>query len=110
MTNQPPNSFFHAVDDTVVSRIYGISGKGSSTEMRLLLIAGLVIVVQVMVKLIRLTSEWLILKRKSHQNEYPLLLRTRQPKFITVSRLFVNTLIFALYFFAVWIDPAGNRG
>jgi len=102
MTNQPANSFFHAVDDTVVTRIYGhVSGKGSSTEMRLLLIVGLVIVVQVAVKLIRLTSEWLILKRKSHQKEYPRLLKARQPKFITVSRLFVNTLIFALYFFAV---------
>jgi small conductance mechanosensitive channel len=101
MTNQPPNSFFHAVDDTVVSRIYGhFSGKGSSTEMRLLLIVGLVIVVQVTVKLIRLTSEWLILKRKSHQKEYPRLLRTRQPKFITVSRLFVSVIIFALYFLA----------
>ena len=101
MTNQPPNSFFHAVDDTVVSRIYGhFSGKGSSTEMRLLLIFGLVIVLQVTVKLIRLTSEWLILKRKSHQKEYPRLLRTRQPKFITVSRLFVSVIIFALYFLA----------
>ena len=68
--------------------------------MRLLLIVGLVIVVQVTVKLIRLTSEWLILKRKSHQKEYPRLLRTRQPKFITVSRLFVSVIIFALYFLA----------
>ena len=101
MTNQPPNSFFHAVDDTVVSRIYGhFSGKGSSTEMRLLLIVGLVIFVQVAVKIIRHSSEWLILKRKSHQKKYPLLFRTRQPKFITISRLIVSALIFVLYFCA----------
>ena len=68
--------------------------------MRLLFIVGLVIVVQVMVKLIRLTSEWLILKRKSHQKDYPRLLRTRQPKFITISRLIANALIFVLYFLA----------
>jgi small conductance mechanosensitive channel len=101
MTNQPSTSFLHSVDDTVVGRIYGhFSGKGSSTEMRLLFIVGLVIVVQVMVKLIRLTSEWLILKRKSHQKDYPRLLRTRQPKFITISRLIANALIFVLYFLA----------
>jgi small conductance mechanosensitive channel len=101
MTNQPPPSFLNGVDDTVVSRVYGhLSGKGSSTETRLLLIVGLVICVQVTVKIIRHTSEWLILKRKIHQKQYPRLLRTRQPKFITISRLVVSTLIFALYFFA----------
>jgi small conductance mechanosensitive channel len=101
MTNQPPNFFFPAVDNTVVSRIYDhFSGRGSSTEMRLLFIVGLVIVVQVTVKLIRLTSEWLILKRKSHQKDYPRLLRTRQPKFITISRLIASALIFVLYFLA----------
>jgi len=101
MTNQPATLFLHGVDETVVGRIYGhFSGKGSSTETRLLLIVGLVVSVQVAVKIIRLTSEWLILTRKSHQKQYPRVLRTRQPKFITVSRLFVSTLIFALYFFA----------
>jgi hypothetical protein len=99
MTNQPPTSFLHAVDDTVVSRIYGhFSGKGSSMEMRLLLIVGLVIFAQVAVKIIRRGSEWLILKRKSRQKEYPLLFRTRQPKFSTISRLIVSALIFVLNF------------
>jgi hypothetical protein len=99
MTNQPPTSFLYAVDDTVVSRIYGhFSGKGSSTEMRLLLIVGLVIFVQVAVKIIRHGSEWLILKRKRHQKQHPFLFRTRQPKFITISRLIVSALIFVLYF------------
>jgi len=69
-------------------------------EMRLLLIVGLVIVVQMTVKFIRLASEWLILKRKSRQKKYPLLFRTRQPKFITISRLIASALIFGLYFFA----------
>jgi small conductance mechanosensitive channel len=69
-------------------------------EMRLLLIVGLVIFVQVAVKIIRHGSEWLILKRKSHQKKHPLLFRTRQPKFITISRLIASALIFVLYFFA----------
>ena len=81
MTNQPPTSFLHTVDDTVVSRIYGhFSGNGSSTGMRLLLIVALVVFVQVAVKLIRHSSEWLILNRKSRQKKYPLLFRTRQPQ------------------------------
>jgi small-conductance mechanosensitive channel len=101
MTNQPPTSFLNGVDDTVVSRVYGhLWGKGSSTETRLLLIVGLVIGLQVAVQIIRRTSEWLILKRKIHQKQYPRLLRARQPKFTTISRLVVSTLIFALYFFA----------
>jgi hypothetical protein len=61
MTNQPPTSFLYAVDGTVVSCIYGhFSGKGSSMEMRLLLIVGLVIFVHEAVKIIRNSSEWLI--------------------------------------------------
>jgi small conductance mechanosensitive channel len=101
MTNQPPTSFLYAVDGTVVSRIYGhFSGKGSSMEMRLLLIVALVIFVHVAVRIIRNSSEWLILKRKSHQKNHPLLFRTRQPKFITISRLIVSALIFVLYFLA----------
>jgi moderate conductance mechanosensitive channel len=101
MTNQPPTSFLYAADDTVVGRIYGhLSGKGSSVEMRLLLIVGLVIFVHVAVRVIRNCSEWLILKRKSHQKKHPLLFRTRQPKFITISRLVVSALIFVLYFLA----------
>jgi len=68
--------------------------------MRLLLIVGLVIFVHVAVKIIRHSSEWLILKRKSHQRKYPLIFKTRQPKFITISRLVVSAVIFVLYFFA----------
>ena len=101
MPSQPPTSFLHGADDTVVSRIYGhFSGKGSSTEMRLLLIVGLVIFVHVAVKILRHSSEWIILKRKSHQKNHPLIFRTRQPKFITISRLVVSAIIFILYFFA----------
>jgi small conductance mechanosensitive channel len=89
------------INDTVVSRIYGhFSNKGSSTEMRLLLIVVLVVFVQVAVKVIRHSSEWLIRTRNSHQKQYPLLCRTRQPKFITISRLLASALIFILYFLA----------
>ena len=68
--------------------------------MRIFLIVGLVIFVHVAVKIIRHGSEWLILKRKSHQKKYPHIFSTRQPKFITISRLVVSAIIFVLYFFA----------
>jgi len=101
LTNPPSTSLLPTLDDTVVSHIYGhFSDKGSSTGMRLLLIVGLVIFVQLAVKVIRPTSEWLIRTRNNHQKQYPLLCRTRQPKFITINRLFASALIFVLYFFA----------
>jgi hypothetical protein len=86
VTNQPLASLIPPANETVMSRLYGhFSGRGSSTEMRIFLIVGLVIFVHVAVKIIRHGSEWLILKRKSHQKRYPLIFRARQPKFITVS-------------------------
>ena len=101
VTNQPLASLIPPANETVMSRLYGhISGHGSSTEMRIFLIVGLVIFVHVAVKIIRHGSEWLILKRKSHQKKYPRIFSTRQPKFITVSRLVVSAIIFILYFFA----------
>ena len=101
VTNQPLASLIPPANETVMSRLYGhISGHGSSTEMRIFLIVGLVIFVHVAVKIIRHGSEWLILKRKSHQKKYPRIFSTRQPKFITVSRLVVSAIIFVLYFFA----------
>jgi len=102
MTNQPPPSFLHSVDNTVVSRVYAhFSGKGSSLEMRLVLIVGLVIFVQVLVNVIRHSSEWLILKRNRQLQQHPGLSRKQQPKFITISRLIVSALIFVLYFLAL---------
>jgi small conductance mechanosensitive channel len=102
MTNDPASAILQAVSDTVVGRVYEhLSGKGSSTGMRLVLIVCLVVFVQVAVKFIRQSSEWIILKRDSHRARYPGLFRTRQPKFITISRLAASAIIFALYFFAI---------
>ena len=98
MTNQPATSILPAVDGTVAGRIYGhFSGKGSSTEMRLLLIVGLVIFVNMTVKIIRHNSEWLVLKRDTNHKKYPRIFRTPQSKFVTVYRLFVSAIIFVIY-------------
>jgi moderate conductance mechanosensitive channel len=99
MTNQPPatNYLFH---DTVMGRFYGhVVGHDSSTGTRLLLIVGLVIFVQLVVKLIRYVSEWLIYK--SHRQRNPLGFVTQQPEFITVTRLIVSAITFTIYFSAV---------
>jgi small conductance mechanosensitive channel len=102
MTNQPPASLLHPANETVTSRIYGhFSGHGSSTEMRLLLIVGLVIFVHVTVKIIRHNSEWLVLKRNTNHKKYPRIFKTPQSKFVTVYRLFVSAIIFVIYFFAL---------
>ena len=99
MTNSQP-----ALDDlftnTVMSRLYGhVSGHASSTGMRLLLIIGLAIGVHLAVKLIRHISEWFIYK--SHEKQNPLGFMTQQPKFITVTRLIVSGITFAVYFVAM---------
>ncbi len=101
MTNQPPILLLSPANETLVGRLYGhFSGRTSSTEVRLFLILGLVIFVHLAVKIIRDKSEWLILKRKSNQKKYPRIFRARQPKFVTVIRLIVNSIIFVIYFFA----------
>src|ERR1039458_948603 len=100
MTNQPPVSVLSQVNETVMSRLYGhFSGHGSSTGMRLALIVGLAVFVHVAVKVIRHISEWLIYK--SHEKKNPLGFVTQQPKFITVTRLIVSGITFAIYFFAM---------
>jgi small conductance mechanosensitive channel len=99
MTNQPPAAF-DLLSNTVMSRLYGhVVGHNSSTSTRLLLIVGLAISAHGLVKLVRHLSEWLIYK--SHEQENPLGFVTKQPKFITVTRLIVSAITFAIYFFAV---------
>ena len=88
------------LQNTVMSRLYGhIFGHASSTGTRLLLIIGLAIGVHLAVKLIRHVSEWFIYK--SHEKQNPLGFVTQQPKFITVTRLVVSGITFAVYFLAL---------
>jgi small conductance mechanosensitive channel len=102
MTNQPAVLLLSPANETIVSRIYGhFSGHGSSTEMRLLLIVGLVVFVHVTVKIIRHRSEWLVLKRNTNHKKYPRIFRAPQSKFVTVFRLAVSAIIFVIYFFAL---------
>ena len=99
MTNQSPDSVLAQVNETVMGRVYAhFSAHGSSTTTRLLLIVALAVAVHVLVRIVRAISEWLIYK--NHEQKNPLGFVTRQPKFITVSRLVVSAVVFIIYFFA----------
>jgi small conductance mechanosensitive channel len=85
---------------TVMGRIFGhFFRHNSSTETRLLLIVGLAVFAHLTVKIIRHFSEWIIYK--SHAQKNALNFMTQQPKFITVTRLIVSGVTFAIYFFAL---------
>ena len=100
MTNPPPASPFELVHDTVVGRIYSqFSHHESSTVTRILLIVILALLVHVLVRVIRHTSEWFINKGQAQKN--PLGFVTQQPKFITLTRLVVSGITFVIYFFAL---------
>jgi len=99
MTNTTPVSVFFSTNATVMGRVYShFAGQDSSTGTRLLLIIGLALCVHVLVKTVRHISEWLIYKNNAQK--YPFGYVTQQPKFITVTRLFVSAIIFVIYFFA----------
>ncbi|HXC02094.1 MAG TPA: mechanosensitive ion channel domain-containing protein [Opitutaceae bacterium] len=83
-----------------MGRIYGhFVGHGSSTGTRLLLIVVLAAAAHVIVKVIRHLSEWFI--NKSHARKTPLGFMTEKPKFITLTRLIVSSVTFAIYFFSL---------
>jgi small conductance mechanosensitive channel len=83
-----------------MGRIFGhFFRHNSSTETRLLLIVGLAVFAHLTVKIIRHFSEWIIYK--SHAQKNALNFMTQQPKFITVTRLIVSGVTFAIYFFAL---------
>jgi len=86
-------------DETVMGRIYRhFFGRESSTGTRLLLIVGLAVGVHLVVRLVRLISEWIIYKSSAKKN--PLGFATQKPKFITLTRLIVSSVTFVIYFFA----------
>jgi len=100
MPGQPTILMLAQVDETVMGRIYGhFFAHGSSTGTRLLLIVGLAVVVHVLVRIVRLISEWLVYK--NHEKKNPLGFMTQRPKFITVSRLVVSGIVFGIYFVAM---------
>jgi hypothetical protein len=100
MSNPQPVSSLVQMNESVVGRFYGhFSGHNSSTATRLLLIVALAVAVHLLVKFIRHISEWIICKIHAHKG--PLHLVTQQPKFITLTRVIVNGIVFAVYFLAL---------
>ncbi len=100
MTNLSSGSPSVPMNETVMGRIYGhFSGHESSLGTRLLLIVFLAVLVHVMVKVVRRTSEWVIIKSQAQKN--PLGFVTQQPKFVTLTRLIASGVTFVIYFFAM---------
>jgi small conductance mechanosensitive channel len=88
------------MNDSLVGRIYGhFTGRDSSTETRVLIIIALTVVSHGLVRSIRRISEWLAVK--SHAPKSPLGLAARRPKVVTLHRLVVSAIIFAIYFLAL---------
>ncbi len=86
--------------NSVMGRLYSyFSGHDSNTLERILLIAGLSAFAHVLVKVTRSLSEWLIIR--SHTKKNPFGFMTEKPKFITVTRLIVSAITFAIYFLAL---------
>jgi small-conductance mechanosensitive channel len=100
MTNLPPVLPLVQLPGTVMGRLYNrFSAHESSSGTRILLIIALVVLVHVLVKVIRHASEWFIHQGRAQKN--PLGFVTRQPKFITLTRLVASSVIFVIYFLAV---------
>jgi moderate conductance mechanosensitive channel len=74
---------------------------GYPHTVHIAIIVGLAIAVHVAVRFIRYFSEVII--NKSHEKRNPLGFVTQQPKFITLARLIVSTVTFAVYAVAVYV-------
>jgi len=84
---------------------------GKDHLIHILLIVALVFIAHVLVKLLRQYSEWMI--NRSHEKKHPFDFVTQQPKFITLTRLIVSAITFAIYATAIllliWVyDPTGS--
>jgi small conductance mechanosensitive channel len=90
-TNQI-NSLF---DNSMIAHFW----RHSSPEAHVAVIIIIAAVVHLVVKIIRHVSEWFILKSDAKRNPFGFV--TRQPKFITLTRLIVSGVVFAIYFLAV---------
>ncbi|HEV2327304.1 MAG TPA: mechanosensitive ion channel domain-containing protein [Verrucomicrobiae bacterium] len=69
--------------------------------VHIVIIVGLAIFVHLIVRSIRYFSELII--KKSHEKQNPLGFVTQQPKFITLARLIVSTITFAVYALAIYV-------
>jgi len=100
MTNAPAAASLIQIHDTVMGRMYGrFLGHDSSTVSRLVGIVILAFVVHVLIKIIRIISEWVT--KKSHAQKQPFDFVTQKPKFISLIQLLANGVTFAIYFFAL---------
>jgi small conductance mechanosensitive channel len=100
MSNQLSALPLVQINESVMRRLYGhFSGHDSSVETRLLLIVVLAVAAHLTVRAIRFLSEWLILR--SHTQKNPFGFMTGKPRFITVMRLMVSAVTFAIYFFGL---------
>ena len=100
MNTPPPVSSLAQMNASVMGRLYGyFSGRDSSTAMRLLLIVALAVVTHLLVRFIRRLSEWIIYR--IHAPKGPLRLVAPRPKYITLTRLVVSGIVFAVYFLAL---------
>lgn len=77
------------------------TGTNYPHTVHIAIIAGLAIGVHLVVRLIRRYSEIII--TKSHEKQNPLGFVTHQPKFITLARLIVSTVAFAVYALAIYV-------
>jgi small conductance mechanosensitive channel len=99
VANQLPVLLSALPDPTVMGRLYAYFGHKSLTGTRLMLIVVLVVLLHLMVKAIRMISEWLINKNRAAKS--PLDFVTHQPKFVTLIQLIANGVTFAIYFIAI---------
>jgi small conductance mechanosensitive channel len=89
-----------SVHQSVMQRLYGhFAGHDSTAGVRILLIMALAIAAHVTVRLVRAISDGLILR--SHAQRNPFGFMAEKPKFITVTRLIVSAVTFAIYFFGL---------
>jgi hypothetical protein len=100
MTLPTPNQSLAQPLDSLIGGIYGyFSAQESSVWERILLIAALAVVVHILVKWIRRVSEWVIMRGNARNGT--LGVAAQKPKVITVTRLVVSSIIFAIYFLAI---------
>src|ERR1700722_6893388 len=89
------NQLDSILENTAVTRFWRETPAGTHVAI----VVALALLVHVTVKIIRHVSEWLIVK--SHAKKNPFVFVTEQPKFVTLTRLIVSTVIFVIYFLAV---------
>ncbi len=89
-----------SMTNTLISRIIGrFSDHPSSAGVRIILIVVVALLVHVVVRIVRGISDWLVIKAHAQKNAFGFV--SQQPKFLTITRLLVSTVIFCVYFLAI---------